>query len=133
MEKGTLKDQMTAAQFRDYLAKKDRARESKFGAVPTETADGQKFKSILEADYYNRLWVQKRAGEIETIEREVRYELIVNGIMIATYFLDFRVKYTDGHTEYVDCKSQPTVTPLYKMKRALMLALFNIEIKEVYK
>ena len=132
MQKGTLKDKMTAQEFRDYIGKKDKARESRFGAVPTETADGQKFRSILEADYYNRLWVQQRAGLIETIEREVRYELTVNGVLVATYYLDFRVKYTDGHTEYVDCKSQPTVTPLYKIKKALMLALFNIEIKEVY-
>lgn len=132
MQKGTLKDSMTAQEFRDYLAKKDRARESKFGAVPTQTADGQKFKSTLEANYYQRLWVQQRAGEIETIEREVRYELVVNGVLVATYYLDFRVKYTDGHIEFVDCKSQPTVTPLYKIKKALMLALFNISIKEVY-
>lgn len=132
MQKGTLKDKMTPQEFRDYLAKKDRAKDSKFGAVPTTTGDGQTFKSTLEATYYNRQWVRQRAGEVVKIEREVRYELIVNGIFIAAYMLDFRITEASGHIEYVDCKSQPTKTPLYLMKKQLMLALHGIEIKEVF-
>lgn len=130
--KGELKDQMSSSEFREYLAKKDRARTSKFGAVPTQTADGQKFKSTLEADFYNRQWIRLRAGEVEKIEREIRYELIVNGVYIASYYLDFIIYEKGGNVRYIDCKSQPTKTPLYLMKKQLMLALYEIEIEEVF-
>ena len=132
MKKGTLKDKMTSAEFRNYLEKKDQAKDSKFGAIPTETADGQIFQSTLEATYYNRMWVLQKAGEVQTIERQVRYEFIVNGVLVGTYLLDFRVTYTNGTIEHVDCKSQPTKTALYMIKKALMMALYKIEIKEVY-
>lgn len=132
MQKGTVKDKMNVAEFRDYLAKKDKAKDSKFKAIPTETADGQKFKSMLEAHFYQRCWVRQRAGEITLIEREVRYELVVNGVFIAAYMMDFRLTLADGSIEYIDCKSTATKTPLYLMKKALMLALYGIEIKEVF-
>jgi hypothetical protein len=46
--------------------------------------------------------------------------------------MDFRVTYADGHVEYVDCKSTATKTPLYLIKKQLMLALYGIELKEVF-
>lgn len=132
MAKGELKDKMSPQEFRDYLNRTEKARTSKFGAVPTETADGQKFKSILEADFYTRMWVLQKAGEVTLIEREIRYELIVNGVFIAAYLLDFRITYATGVVDFIDCKSQPTKTPLYMMKKQLMKALFDIDIKEIF-
>lgn len=129
---GELKDKMTAEEFREYLKKKEAGRTSKYKSIPTQTADGQKFKSALEADYYNRCWVLQRSGEVTQIEREVRFELNVNGVFVAAYMLDFRITYADGRVEHVDCKSEPTVTALYKIKRALMLAIYGIELKEVF-
>lgn len=130
--KGELKQQMTAAEFRDFLAKKEAGKTSKYKAIPTETADGQKFKSTLEADYYKRCWTLQQIGEVTQIEREVRYELVVNGVFIAAYHMDFRVTYKDGRVEHVDCKSEPTITALYKVKRALMKALYDIDLIEVF-
>lgn len=132
MAKGELKDKMTPVEFREYMYKQNRAKDSKFKAIPTTTADGQVFKSILESAFYNRMWVLQRAGEVKLIEREVRYELIVNGVFIAAYMLDFRITYSDGRIEYVDCKSTATKTPLYLMKKQLMLALYGISLKEVF-
>lgn len=123
---------MNPAEFREFMAKRNQAAVSKFRAIPTETADGQKFKSELEANFYNRMWVLQRAGEVQTIEREVRYELVVNGVFVAAYLLDFRITYTGGRIRFIDCKSQPTKTPLYMMKKKLMLALYGIEIEEVF-
>lgn len=123
---------MTLQEFRNYMEKRNNAQYSKFKAIPTETADGQKFKSQLEATYYTRLIMLTKAGEVTLIEREVRYELIVNGVFLAAYMMDFRVTYTDGHIEYVDCKSTATKTPLYMIKKGLMLALYGIELKEVF-
>lgn len=132
MEKGTLKDKMNPQEWKEYMAKKNAARQSMFKAIPTQTADGQKFKSILESAFYNRMWVLQKAGEVQLIEREVRYELIVNGVFLAAYLLDFRITYTDGRIEYVDCKSTATKTPIYMIKKGLMLALYGIELKEVF-
>lgn len=132
MAKGELKDKMNPQEWKDYMAKKEAGRNSLYKAIPTTTADGQKFKSILESAFYNRMWVLQKAGQVKLIEREVRYELIVNGVFIAAYMLDFRITWTDGRIEYVDCKSTATKTPLYAMKKALMLALFEIELKEVF-
>lgn len=126
------KDQMTAAEFREFWKKRAAGKESKFGAIPTETADGQKFKSELEATYYNRQWVLQRAGEVVKIEREVRYEFVINGLFVGAYLLDFRITFKDGRIDYVDCKSQPTKTALYQLKKKLMKALFDIDIKEVF-
>lgn len=132
MAKGELKDKMTPAEYRDFMEKRKKAESSKYKAIPTETADGQKFKSMLEANFYNRQWVLMKAGEVVKIEREVRYELVVNGIFIAAYLLDFRITMLNGRIRYIDCKSIPTKTPLYLMKKQLMLALYGIEIEEVF-
>lgn len=130
--KGSLKDKMSAQEFRDYLDKTEKAKGSLYKAIPTQTADGQNFKSILESTFYNRMWVLQKAGEVVKIEREVEYELTVNGHFITRYMMDFRITYADGRIDYVDCKSAPTVTPLYKLKRALMFAIHGIQLREVY-
>lgn len=132
MAKGELKDKMSSQEFREYLGKVERAKDSMFKAIPTTTGDGQKFKSILESTFYKRMWTLQQVGEVVKIEREIRFELIVNGVFIAAYMLDFRITYSDGRVECIDCKSAPTATLLYKMKKQLMLALYGIEIKEVY-
>jgi hypothetical protein len=130
--KGALKDNMSPQEWRDYMAKQNAAKESRYKAVPTETNDGQHFKSHIEASYYKRCWVLKQSGEVTLIEREVRYELIVNGVFICAYLMDFRITYADGHIEYIDCKSDPTITPIYRLKKQLMLACHGIELKEIF-
>lgn len=125
-------ERMTAAEFQAYHKKQEKARESRYGAIPTQTSDGKKFDSHVEAMYYNRCLVLEKAGEIAKIELKVRFEFWVNGVLITTYELDFRITYPDGRVEHVDTKSKPTLTPLYKIKKALMLAVHGIELKEVY-
>jgi len=125
-------DVMNPEQFREFMAKREAGRTSKYKAIPTETQDGQKFKSELEARYYGRCLILQKAGQIDKIEREVRYELVVNGVFIASYMMDFRITYSNGSIDYIDCKSDATLTPLYKMKKLLMLALYGIELKEVF-
>lgn len=125
-------EQWTAQDWRDYQAKQDKARDSRYGAVPTTTADGRNFPSHLQAMYYNRCLVLQKAGEIETIEHEVWFEFVVNGVFVGRYRLDFRVTYADGRVDHVDTKSKPTLTAMYLLKKALMLACHGIEVREVY-
>lgn len=125
-------ERWTPKQWQEYQQKQNRARNSKFGGIPTQTSDGRKFDSHVEAAYYNRCLILKQAGEILHIELKVMYELTVNGYFICNYELDFRVTYADGRIEYVDTKSKETLTPLYKMKKALMKAIHGIDLIEVY-
>lgn len=123
---------MNAKEFQEWWNKREAARDSKFGAIPTETADGAKFQSELEATYYNRALVLKAAGEIALIERSVRFEITVNGYFVCEYVLDFRITYSDGRVECVDVKSKPTLTPIYRLKKKLVFACHGIELVEWY-
>jgi phosphopantetheinyl transferase (holo-ACP synthase) len=62
--KGALKDNMSPQEWRDYMAKQNAAKESRYKAVPTETNDGQHFKSHIEASYYKRCWVLKQSPTV---------------------------------------------------------------------
>lgn len=132
MRKGELKDQMSSKEFKEFWDKQEKARGSKFGAIPTTTADGQRFDSKLEATFYNRHRLLLQQGELLKLERSVRFELIVNGVFITSYKADFILTWKDGRVEVVDCKSQPTQTEAYKLRKKLMRAIHNIEIKEVF-
>lgn len=132
MAKPLLKDKMTSKEFKEFWDKQEKAKGSKYGAIPTETADGNRFDSKLEATYYNRMKLLLAAGELVKLERSVRYELIVNGVFITSYKADFVITWKDGREEVIDCKSQPTQTRDYKLRKKLMLAIHNIEIKEVF-
>lgn len=132
MSKGELKDKMNPQEWRDYMAKKNQAATSKYKAIPTETADGQKFRSHLEATFYNRVKLLHTQGDLIKFDREVRFELNVNGFMVCAYVCDFILYWKDGRVEYIDCKSQATMTPIYSIKKKLMWAVHGIELKEVY-
>lgn len=122
-------ESMTAAEFQAYLKKDKSARDSKFGAVPCRNSDGEKFRSKVELRYAGKLKVLMHIGEVVKVEREVRYEFTVNGVLVGAYLLDFRVTYADGRVDHVDTKSKPTLTPLFRIKQALMLACHDIEVR----
>lgn len=124
---------MNASEYREYIRKQEAAKNSKYKGQPTQTADGEKFRSHVEANFWTRCTLLMKTGEILKVEREVRYELVVNGVFICTYFLDFKVYYADGRIEHVDTKSEATLTPIYRIKKQLMLACHGIELIEVFK
>lgn len=126
---------MSAAEFQQYWQARQKAKGSKYGAVPLPaeiSPDGERYRSTLEYRYHQQLLVQQRAGEVVAIERERVYEFEVNGVFLCTYKLDFRVTYADGRVEHVDTKSQATLSALYKLKKGLMLALHGIELIEKF-
>lgn len=142
MAKVLVKDKMNAAEFRAYLDKREAGRNSKFGAIPTQTADGRQFASVWESEFYKELWVQQQAGEIREIKTHVRYELIVNGYFICAIVLDFEFDYTPKSPHfakyqdkkgwrYVDTKSSATLTQLFAVKQKLMQACYGITVEAV--
>lgn len=114
---------MTSEEFRKASRKKP-----KYGNRKVEI-DGIKFDSVLEARYYQTLILKKKAGLIDRFDRQVRYDIIVNGEKICTYRADFVVHMEDGKSEVVDCKGFKTKE--YILKKKLIKAVFGIVIKEV--
>lgn len=110
-------------------------RASKFHNVKTEV-HGIMFDSAKEARRWQELKLLEKAGEINRLTRQKRFELDVpthygdaETIHIATYVCDF--DYFDEVTrEAVTEDVKGVRTREYKMKRALMQALHGIEIRE---
>ena len=105
------------------------ARRSKYGSHAV-VVDGVRFDSRKEARRWLRLTAMRDAGEIGDLRRQVRYELIVNGVLICAYYADF--VYRSGGAEVVeDVKSAATrKNERYRLKRKLMRAVHGIDILE---
>lgn len=102
---------------------------SKYGAIKTEV-DDIVFDSKKEANRYCELKIMERAGEIKSLTIQPSFPLIVNGSKVGKYIADFK---------YVDCRSGKIViedvkgvkTPVYRLKKRLVNALYGYEIIEV--
>lgn len=92
--------------------------------------DGRRFASKKEARRWRVLKQMQDMGLIHSLETQVTCKCEVNGVLICRYRADFR--YFDLKTNewvYEDAKGfKPDV---YKLKKKLMLACNNINIKEV--
>ena len=93
--------------------------------------DGRLFDSKTEAARWQELQLLERAGEITELERQVEYELIPKqkGERAVKYIADFRYIDHDGKTVVEDTKG--VKTPVYILKRKLMLRVHGIKIREV--
>ncbi len=123
---------ISAKEFLEYKAK-EKPKESKYHNVFTEY-NGRTYHSKKEAEYAAHLDLMVKANHVKKWEPQVKYVFTVNGIRVGTYNLDFKVWYSDGRIEHVDCKGDvnPLSVPykLFKIKSALMLACFGITVIE---
>jgi hypothetical protein len=85
------------------------------------------FDSKKEADHYLILKDRLNKGEILDLRCHVTYPLEVNGHHIATYEADF--VYYEAGLKVVDVKGVRMAA--YKLKKALMFAIYGITILEV--
>lgn len=104
------------------------ARRSKFGAVRTEV-DGVTFASKAEARRYGELKLLWKAGTLATLELQPSFDLIVSGVKVGRYVADFSYHKPDGELVVEDVKGMPT--PVYKLKKRLVAALYGIQIQEI--
>ena len=96
-------------------------KKNKFKAIKTEVS-GITFDSQKEARQFGELQLLVRAGQIRNLERQPEFILVVGGQVICKYYADFA--YFENNKRVVeDVKSQPTKTPVYRLKRRLLLAL----------
>jgi len=106
-------------------------RKNKFNAKKTEFM-GFVFDSKWEAERYGQLHAMERAGAIRDLKRQVKYVITINDQKICQYVADF--VYTDmgidGETplEIVE-DAKGVETPEFKIKKKLMKAIHNIDIK----
>jgi hypothetical protein len=102
-------------------------RRHKYGARRT-VVDGVTFPSRREARRYGELKVLERAGRITGLELQPRFRLVVNGRHVGDYLADFR--YVEGGRSVVE-DAKGVRTPVYRLKKKLVLALYGIQIREV--
>ena len=108
---------------------------SKYGAKKT-VVDNITFDSAKEANRYGILKMMLNAGKIRDLECQPVFSLDIGtsddtSVHVGEYRGDFR--YYD-HTRgciIEDVKSKATATPLYKLKKRLVEALYGVEIVEV--
>lgn len=99
---------------------------SKYGAQSV-VVDGHRFPSKREAARYRLLKLRAAAGDIEGLELQPRYPLVVNGVKVAVYVADFRYREA-GAVVVEDVKG--VRTPVYRLKKKLVSALYGFTIKE---
>ena len=101
-----------------------RPKRHKYGAVATEL-DGHRFPSKAEMRRYAQLKLLERAGAIRDLQLHPRFPLVVNGVPCGKYIADFG--YYDNRADKAvveDCKSPPTRTAVYRLKKRLVEALY---------
>ena len=107
-------------------------RKNKYGNIPC-IIDGIRFDSKGEGAYWQELRLRERAGEIADLKRQVPFRLDVNGFHICRYISDFTYV-SSGELIVEDFKSVATANePVFKLKRALMLACHGISVRVVGK
>lgn len=104
------------------------SRRPKYGNVRTEL-DGEKFDSKGEAQWFAGLKLLVKAGEITHLERQVRYPLVVYHINTGTYVADAAWVDKAGKQHVADFKGMDT--PVSKLKRKLVAALYGIDVEIV--
>jgi len=104
---------------------------NKYGAIATYV-DGIRFDSKKEARRYGQLKLMERAGIITDLELQPRYKIVVKNSPICTYVADFRYYDKQRLTQVIeDVKSTATATPVYKIKKKLTEALYDITVTEI--
>ena len=97
--------------------------------------DGIKFDSKKEAKRYQELKLLERTGEIKNLKLQVKFSIDIYGKHICNYIADFtydvitKDRKTHIATIVEDCKGMKT--PVYNLKKKLMLAVNGIAINEV--
>jgi len=100
------------------------------------TIDGKTFDSMAEMKRYAELRMLERAGLIEDLELQPEYILLApyihkgKKVRAITYRADFRYLETRTNCRIVeDCKGMRT--EVYKLKKKMLLAKYDIDFREV--
>lgn len=124
------------------LARMPQAGRSKYRAVPT-TVDGIRFASKREAKRYGELCLLLKRDEIRGLRLQPVYRIFIRPfvrdgvapgelIQVATYVGDFQYEALDaGRWRRVVEDVKGVKTPMYRLKKKCVEALYGIEIREI--
>jgi len=103
---------------------------NKYNAKKTEFM-GYKFDSKWEAERYGQLSSMALAGVVKDLQRQVKYEIVVNNYKICNYIADFVyiLVHENGKEEKIVEDAKGVQTTDFKLKMKLIKALFDIDIK----
>ena len=129
---------MDVNEFKNKFSLKDgkvvnKTKSSKFNNRKS-LIEGHTFDSIKESEFYGSLKLKKQAGLIKDFQMQVQYDIVVNNIHIAYYYLDFLIENNDGSFEYIDIKGKDKKsnkfikTSVFAIKKRLVEALYHIKI-----
>lgn len=117
------------AHLNGHLREKPVKKKSKYNNNKKEV-DGIVFDSEKEAEYYGKLKLLLKAGEIGLLERQISYELNPGGSYSYKYIADFVFFDTKtGEKNVIDVKGYHTAE--YRKKRRLMKKIHGIKIIEI--
>lgn len=89
-----------------------------------QTYGGVKYDSTFEAKVAENIDWQLKSGELVEVQRQVKMPLIVNGVLVCSYYVDFKTKDKHGQVNYIEAKGFST--QLFILKKKLFLALLPI-------
>lgn len=95
----------------------------KFNARPTER-DGKKFRSLKEAEWYEKLKHRQEIGEILFFLREIPFDLPGG----TKYRLDYMAFLADGTVQLIEVKGFKNPLGMLKIKQVMDLYNVTIEI-----
>lgn len=107
---------------------------SKYGAIRT-TINGITFASKAEASRYSELQILVKSGEITDLKLQPKYPLVFtprNGadpVNVGSYIADFWYRKKNGAGVTEDVKG--VLTPVYRLKKKIVQAIYGITIVEV--
>jgi uncharacterized protein (UPF0305 family) len=94
--------------------------------------DGKVFSSKREAARYQQLKILEKAGQITSLVTQEKYRIFVRNMPVCVYIADF--VYNEKNSEGDWCRIVEDVkgmkTPVYQLKKKLMKAALDIEIRE---
>lgn len=89
--------------------------------------NGIHYDSKLESKVGWELDLRLKSGDIKSVQRQVTFAFVVNGIKITTYRADFVIENNDGTKEVVEAKG--FLTDVGRIKILLFEALYVPEYK----
>jgi hypothetical protein len=100
---------------------------SKYHNIKTEI-DGHVFDSRREAERYIILRAMNADGSISSLTLQPELPIVINDVKVCKYIADFRYE-QNGRVIFEDAKGIRTA--VYRLKKKLVKAVYDIDIVEV--
>jgi hypothetical protein len=120
----SVKQQIAAARKSMKVAKPSKYRNKR------TVVDGIMFASQREAKRYSELKLLQEAGKIDGLRLQVKLPCYCCGNLICTYIADFWYGDLEKHACVIE-DAKGFKTPVYRLKKKLVEAIYGIEIVEV--